>query len=118
MRSAATLAMLLALGAAGNAAEWQLTRPGSGVAIHPEIHDTEITGTNIGCVTLSRREMRRFGYPGHAVFCEEASAGEVVGVVVNRRGNAICEIRGAYNNDAQCYDLTICNDVTSLCRRR
>jgi len=32
--------------------------------------------------------------------------------------NAICEIRGVYNNDEQCYDLTICNDVTSLCRSR
>jgi hypothetical protein len=118
MRSAAIATMLLAFGTAASAAEWELTRRGSDVAIHPEIHDTEIMGTNIGCVTLSRREMRRFGYPGHAVFCEEASAGEVVGVVVNRRGNAICEIRGVYNNDEQCYDLTICNDVTSLCRRR
>ena len=117
MRSAAIVAMLLAVGTAANAAGWELTRRGSDVAIHPEIHDTEIMGTNIGCVTLSRREMRRFGYPGHAVFCEEASAGEVIGVVVNKRGNAICEIRGAYNNDEQCYDLTICNDVTSLCRR-
>ena len=116
MRSAAGLAILLATGAGASAGEWELTRPGSGVAIHPEIHDTEIMGTNIGCVTLSRREMRRFGYPGHAVFCEEASAGEVVGVVVNKRGNAICEIRGAYNNDEQCYDLTICNDTTLLCR--
>jgi hypothetical protein len=112
------VATLAAGGSIVHAAQWELTRPGSATIIHPAIHDTEFRGTNIGCVTLSRSEMRRFGYPGHALFCEEASTGEVLGAVLNKRGRELCEIRGAYNNTAACYDLTICEDATQLCRHQ
>jgi len=112
------VAVLLGAGSIVHAAQWELSRPGSATIIHPLIHDTEFRGTNIGCVTLSRSEMRRFGYPGHALFCEEASTGEVLGAVLNRRGRELCEIRGFYNNDAACYDLTICEESNRLCKRQ
>jgi hypothetical protein len=112
------VASLIALGAVVHAADWELTRPGSAPIIRPAIHDTELQGQMIGCVTLSRREMRSFGYPGHAVFCEEATNGEVLGVVVNKKGKELCVIRGFYNLQASCYDLVICDDPTRLCKRQ
>jgi hypothetical protein len=80
----------------------------------PQIHTTDFAGQNIGCITLSRREVRSFGYPGHAFVCEEASAGEVLGALLTRAGVPICEIFGFYAGDG-CYDLTICDNAETLC---
>jgi hypothetical protein len=38
--------------------------------------------------------MRSFGYPGHAFACEEAAHGEVLGAVLDRRGQRRCFIEG------------------------
>ena len=116
-RCSALVAALLGLASAAHAAGWKLSRPGKPTVIRPAIHDTEFQGTMIGCVTLSRSEMRAFGYPGHALFCEESTTGEVLGAVLSRRGRELCEIRGFYNNDAACYDLTICDEANRLCKR-
>ena len=118
MRSALIAALLLACGTVVEAAQWELTRPGNGPIVRPQIHDTEVMGQMIGCVTLNRSEMRSFGYRGHAVFCEESTTGEVLGALVNKKGNALCVIRGFYNNDSSCYDLAICDEPISLCRRQ
>jgi hypothetical protein len=120
MRSALIAALVLACGTVAEAAHWELVRPGKPPIVRPQIHDTEVQGTNIGCVTLSRFEMRRdlgVRTRGHAVFCEEAATGEVLGALVNKRGNAICVIRGFYNVDTSCYDLAICDEPLSACRR-
>ena len=82
----------------------------------PQIHATDFAGENIGCITLSRREMRRFGYPGHAFVCEEASKGEVLGAVLDRQGRRRCLIEGDYTGD-DCYTLTICKVQETLCVR-
>jgi hypothetical protein len=82
----------------------------------PQTHSTDFAGTNIGCITLSRREMRRFGYPGHAFVCEEAAEGEVLGAVLDRQGFRRCLIEGAYAGD-DCYTLTICRVAETLCVR-
>ena len=89
------------------------TPPSAGT---PQIHATDFAGENIGCITLSRREMRRFGYPGHAFVCEEASAGEVLGAVLDRLGRRRCLIVGDYTGD-DCYSLTICSVQETLCVR-
>ena len=89
------------------------TPPSAGT---PQIHATDFAGESIGCITLSRREMRRFGYPGHAFVCEEASQGEVLGAVLDRQGRRRCLIEGDYTGD-DCYTLTICRVQETLCVR-
>jgi hypothetical protein len=78
------------------------------------IHGTDFQGTDIGCIILPRRELRPFGYPGHGFFCEVAATGEVLGGLVNKKGNQLCEIRGAYTADL-CYDFDICGVAETLC---
>jgi len=82
--------------------------------IHPNTHATDFASDHIGCITLTRGEMRRLGYPGHAFACEEATAAEVLGGVLNRRGVVICHISGAYVGDG-CYDLDVCETRDTLC---
>src|SRR5262245_32372182 len=82
----------------------------------PQTHATDFAGDGIGCITLTRREMRSFGYPGHAFACEEAAAGEVLGAVLDRNGRRRCLISGGYAGD-DCYDLTICRVAETLCVR-
>ena len=79
-----------------------------------QIHATDFQGTNIGCIILPRRELRRYRYPGHAMLCEEASAGEVLGAVLSKSGNQLCDISGAYTGDF-CYDIDICGYAETLC---
>jgi hypothetical protein len=90
--------------------------PSSPAAGMPQTHSTDFAGENIGCITLSRREMRRFGYPGHAFVCEEAAQGEVLGAVLDRQGFRRCLIEGDYAGD-DCYSLTICDVAETLCVR-
>ena len=90
--------------------------PSSPTTGTPQTHATDFAGTNIGCITLSRREMRRFGYPGHAFVCEEESQGEVLGAVLDRQGFRRCLIEGDYTGD-DCYTLTICDVPETLCVR-
>lgn len=80
----------------------------------PSTHTTDFAGEAIGCITFARREMRSFGYPGHAFACEEAGSGEVLGAVLNRVGRRLCTIEGVYAGD-DCYDLTICDEPETLC---
>ena len=82
------------------------------------IDDTDFAGSNLGCITLRRSEMRGLGYPGHAFLCEEAASGtgEVLGAVLDRRGRVICHITGNAAGDA-CYALTICDYSDTLCVR-
>jgi len=87
--------------------------PGTGV---PQTHATDFAGDAIGCITLTRREMRSYGYPGHAFVCEEAAAGEVLGAVLDRNGRRRCLITGGYAGD-DCYDLAICGVSETLCVR-
>jgi hypothetical protein len=82
----------------------------------PQTHSTDFAGDAIGCITLTRREMRSFGYPGHAFACEEAAAGEVLGAVLSRQGRTLCRIDGVYAGE-DCYDLTICDVAETLCVR-
>src|SRR5262245_41710893 len=82
----------------------------------PQTHVTDFAGQGIGCITLTRREMRSFGYSGHAFACEEAAAGEVLGAVLDRDGRTRCRIAGRYAGD-DCYDLTICRVAETLCVR-
>jgi hypothetical protein len=79
-----------------------------------QIHATDFQGTNIGCIILPRYELRRYGYPGHAMLCEEASAGEVLGAVLSRTGRQLCDISGVYTGDF-CYDIDICGNAETLC---
>lgn len=80
----------------------------------PDINVTDFAGQNIGCILLPRRELRRYGYPGHAFFCETAPTGEVLGAVLNKKGLRFCYVSGAYAGDA-CYDISICDNAERLC---
>lgn len=88
--------------------------PGDHTAAVPHTHSTDFAGDGIGCITLTRSEMRSFGYPGHAFACEEAVAGEVLGAVLDRQGRRRCFIEGEYAGD-DCYDLSICDVAETLC---
>jgi hypothetical protein len=79
-----------------------------------QIHATDFQGTNIGCIILPRRELRRSRYPGHAMLCEEASAGEVLGAVLSKSGKQLCDITGSYSGDF-CYAINICGYDETLC---
>jgi hypothetical protein len=117
MRRGLVAGLLLACATVAGAAQWEITRPGKPPIVRPMIHDTEVMGQLIGCVTLSRPEMRGLGYRGHAVFCEEDTTHEVLGALVNKKGNALCVIRGFYNNDVSCFDLEICDEPLRLCKQ-
>jgi hypothetical protein len=83
-------------------------------ALRPETHTTDFATDALGCITLSRWELRRFGYAGHAFVCEEAASGEVLGAVLNKAGLVRCHVTGAYVGDG-CYDLVICGNVEPAC---
>ena len=84
-------------------------------ALRPDdITVTDFRGDGIGCITLSSRELRQFGFFGHAFFCETAPTGEILGAVLSRRGFVRCYISGDYAGDA-CYDFTICGIAQSAC---
>jgi hypothetical protein len=82
--------------------------------LFPRTHSTDFAGTELGCITLPRYELRPYGYPGHAFVCEDAQTGEVLGAVLNRRGIRLCTISGFYTDNA-CYDLEICGYREQLC---
>jgi hypothetical protein len=79
-----------------------------------DINVTDFAGQNIGCILLPRRELRRYGYPGHAFFCETAPTGEVLGAVLNKKGLRYCYVSGAYAGDS-CYDISVCDNAERLC---
>jgi hypothetical protein len=83
-------------------------------ALHPNTHTTDFAIDGLGCITFTRREMRRLRYPGHAFVCEEAAGGQVLGAVLDRSGRVRCHVSGAYAGNA-CYDLDICGVADTLC---
>jgi len=89
----------------------------SSPALVPRIHATDFQGTDIGCIVMPRRELRPFGYPGHAFFCEVAGTGEVLGSILNRTGKRLCDIRGSYDTatDDLCYSLDFCGFSERVC---
>lgn len=82
--------------------------------LEPRLHTTDFALDHVGCIVMPRWELRRWGYPGHAFACEEATAGEVLGAVLDRRGQRLCTIAGRYVGD-DCYELTFCGTPERLC---
>ncbi len=87
---------------------------GKALGAMPRTHATDFQGDSLGCITLTTRELRLYGYRGHAFFCEDTFTGEVLGAVLNRSGVVRCFINGGYVGDG-CYDFTICGVVDSAC---
>jgi hypothetical protein len=85
-------------------------------SLTPRTHTTDFSIDQLGCITLTRRELRAFGFIGHAFVCEEPQSGAVLGAVLTRRGVVRCHISGWYAGDA-CYDLAICGDPETACVR-
>ncbi|MGH8591445.1 MAG: hypothetical protein ACREXX_19650 [Gammaproteobacteria bacterium] len=83
-------------------------------AFHAKTHTTDFGTEAIGCITLTRWELRDFGYRGHAFLCEEGATSEVLGAVLNRVGFVRCQIRGFYVGDG-CYDFDICGVPETAC---
>jgi hypothetical protein len=80
------------------------------------IHTTDFQGTDIGCIVMPRFELRRYRYPGHAMLCEVATTGEVLGAVLNKGGRRICDITGSFIDDGNdCYAINICSNDETLC---
>ena len=82
--------------------------------LRPETHTTDFQGDSLGCITLTNRELRRFGYYGHAFFCESGATGEILGAVLNRSGGLRCYISGDYVGEG-CYAFTICGVEDGAC---
>ena len=80
----------------------------------PQTHTTDFRGDSLGCITLTSRELSRFGYAGHAFFCEDDSTAEILGAVLGRFGRVSCYISGDYVGNG-CYDFTICDIPDSAC---
>jgi hypothetical protein len=77
---------------------------------------TDFQGTDIGCIVMPRYELRRYRYPGHAMLCEVAATGEVLGAVLNKQGRRICDITGSFVDDGNdCYAINICGNDETLC---
>ena len=85
-------------------------------SLTPRTHTTDFAIDQLGCITLTVRELRAFGFAGHAFVCEEPQSGAVLGAVLNRRGVVRCHISGWYAGDA-CYDLSICDEPETACVR-
>jgi hypothetical protein len=115
-------ALLVALPAAAPAARRDAAGLGALIAgrlmarkaLAPRTHTTDFAGDEIGCITLTRRELRRFGYRGHAFLCEEAATAEVLGAVLDRAGVVRCYVTGGYAGGG-CYDLEICGTPELAC---
>jgi hypothetical protein len=103
-------------GLAQLAAKKLMERKSSGVQPRPETHTTDFQGDSLGCITLTRFELRSFGYPGHAFFCESADTGEILGAVLTRFGFVRCLISGDFVGNG-CYAFTICDVPDSACVR-
>jgi hypothetical protein len=84
-------------------------------ALTPRTHTTDFAGEDLGCIILPRREIRPYGYPGHAFLCEEAVSGETLGAVLNKKGFQLCDIYGFYVEGTDCYDFDICGYAERLC---
>ena len=54
-------------------------------------------------------------YPGHAMLCEVAATGEVLGAVLNKGGRRICDITGSFTEGTTCYAINICGNDETLC---
>ena len=85
-------------------------------SLTPRTHTTDFSIDQLGCITLTVRELRAFGFAGHAFVCEEPQSGAVLGAVLNRKGVVRCHISGWYVSDA-CYDLAICGEPETACVR-
>ena len=80
------------------------------------IHTTDFQGTDIGCIVMPRSELRRYRYPGHAMICEVAATGEVLGTLMNGKGRRICDpITGSFTEGTSCYAINICGNDETLC---
>ena len=80
------------------------------------IDTTDFSGTDIGCIVMPRFELRRYRYPGHAMICEVASTGEVLGSLLNKGGRRICDpITGSFTKGTSCYAINICGNDETLC---
>ena len=82
--------------------------------LRPEASSTDFQGQDLYCVTLSASELRRFGYRGHAFFCENSGTGEVLGAVLGPRGGVRCLISGS-RTDAACFSFDICGFADGVC---
>jgi hypothetical protein len=82
--------------------------------VRPQTHATDFGNEAIGCITLTRRELRRFGYAGHAVLCEEGATAQVLGGVLTANGRLRCQIAGFYAGDL-CYRFDICGFPETAC---
>jgi hypothetical protein len=77
---------------------------------------TDFQGTGIGCIVMPRSELRRYRYPGHAMICEVAATGEVLGTLMNGKGRRICDpITGSFTEGTSCYAINICGNDETLC---
>lgn len=83
-------------------------------AIAPRTHTTDFATDQLGCITLTARELRGFGFRGHAFLCEDAGTGEVLGAVLSRSGLVRCHISGQYGGDG-CYDFQMCGEPEAAC---
>ena len=85
-------------------------------ALTPRTHTTDFAIDQLGCITLTARELRAFGFRGHAFVCEEPQSGAVLGAVLNHKGVVRCHVSGWYAGDT-CYDLEICGEPETACVR-
>jgi hypothetical protein len=83
-------------------------------AIAPRTHTSDFATDQLGCITLTARELRAFGVRGHAFLCEDAGSGEVLGAVLSRSGAVRCYISGRYVGDG-CYDFGLCGADETAC---
>jgi hypothetical protein len=82
--------------------------------LRPQTHATDFGNDAIGCITVTRRDLRRFGYSGHAFLCEEGASAQVLGAVLDAAGRRRCFISGFYAGEL-CYDFDICGFHDTAC---
>ena len=80
----------------------------------PDLAATDFSSGNLGCIVLPQREVRPYGYPGHAFLCEDGTTGNVLGALLSKKGIRRCNITGAYAGNF-CYGITICETPETLC---
>lgn len=69
-------------------------------------------GEGMVCVSLDRPAARALGVRWAIVMCRDA-AGEVLGLVTDRRGRERCAVRGVV--EGHCITLTVCDRGYTTC---
>lgn len=84
----------------------------SSQAVASKLVTTHVNGT-VGLLAFDKREFKGTSVHGKHAAVAVSGFGDIVGVILNKRGTALCELVGYY--DGECVVLQGCGTSGSAC---